>query len=146
MRKEQCRIKCDQTDYISARQKDDNGVYLVLKWRLGVLNVLHIHNLEYNILNEIGGDHSSDGLEILKTASTHASQEILHLGKFISLRHLRVDDGNSCGMLDLLDHEEHLLNDLIGHDTEAARRAEEAEDVLLKLLWSYSVDNRSQFR
>ena len=31
MKNEQCRIKCDQTDYISARQKDGNGVYLVLK-------------------------------------------------------------------------------------------------------------------
>ena len=34
MNKEQCRIKCDQTDYINAQQKDDSGVYLVLKWRL----------------------------------------------------------------------------------------------------------------
>ena len=144
--KEQCRLKCDQTDYIHARQKDDNGVYLVLKWRLGVLNVLHIHNLEYNILNEIGGDHSSDGLEILKTASTHASQEILHLGKFISLRHLRVDDGNSFVMLDLLDHQEHPLDDLIGHDTRAGRRAEKAEDDLQKILWTQSVGNRSQSR
>ena len=31
MKNEQCRIKCDQTDYISARQKDGNGVCLVLK-------------------------------------------------------------------------------------------------------------------
>ena len=82
--------------------------------------------------------------------------KILFLGKFTSLRisgpercelcHLRVNDDNSVGMLDLLDHGEHLLDDLIGHDTEAARRAEEAEDVLLKLLWTHSVDNRSQFR
>ena len=30
-KKEQCRIECDQTDYISARQIIGNGVYLVQK-------------------------------------------------------------------------------------------------------------------
>ena len=73
-------------------------------------------NRENNIQcpRKIGGDHSSDGLEILNTVSAHVGPENLHIGKFASLRisgpercelcHLRVDDGNNFGMLDLLDH------------------------------------------